>query len=89
MDSRYKYRQYKSKAHRFSIAERVGHQIAYTVRTDILIPEGRTGKTTYLPRCTCGWKEPSGMFVSMRVMLLRFDGHVAEVDRQSTLWPNY
>jgi len=63
--------------------------MAYTVRSDILIPEGKRGRTTYLPRCTCGWVESSGTFVSMRVMQLRFDGHITEVDKQIKLWPNF
>jgi hypothetical protein len=87
--TRYKYRQYKTKAHRFTTQEREGHQIAYTVRTDIMIPESQRGKTSYLPRCTCGWKDPSGSFVAMRVLYARFDAHIAQVDAQGTLWPLY
>ena len=91
MPARYKYRVYKTKAHRFTTQEREGHQIAYTVRTDIMVPESTRGKTTYLPRCTCGWVDPAGAYIPMRVLYAWFDGHIAEVDSQLTLplWPSY
>lgn len=85
----YKYRRYNPSSHRFQSFERVGHQVAYTVRTNILLPVGTKGRITYLPRCSCGWVEPDEKYVSRRVMYLRFDAHVRELDKQGTLWPNY
>ena len=85
----YKYRRYTPSKVRFQAFERVGHQVAYIVRTNIMLPVGTKGRIAYLPKCTCGWTDPEERYVSRRVMYLRFDGHVRELDKQGTLWPNY
>jgi hypothetical protein len=78
-----RYSRYRPAVVRFNMGDLVGHSFAYTKRTNTAAKPG--DRVRYRAECTCKWKDPRDEYLPQAAARRRWQGHIAEAEKQGSL----